>query len=377
MGNVKILHCADLHIGAAASFLGERAESRRFEALLTFERIISLARQNSVDIILIAGDLFNSNSIEGSFCDRVFEAIASIPEIKVVFAAGNHDPLSADSPFLKYKTPENLYIMGTEDDCKVFEDLGVRVYGRSFKEVYCKGSKVFSLSVPQDDFINLMCLHGDLRGDMASNYNAISAEFAQNSSMDYIALGHVHKASEILSFGKSYCAYCGCPEGQGFDELGEKGVYIGEIGKGVCNLSFVPCAKRMHLCEHIDISGCESTVAATEKVISVIREKYPDNYPENLYKIILTGNISGEVNILITEIASRLNELVYFAKVRDNTEAIIDFNILSGEKSLKGIFVKNMLAAIENADEMQKGKYKSALILGLKAFSSEVYFDEN
>ena len=41
MESVKILHCADLHIGAAASFLNERAENRRFEALLTFERIMA------------------------------------------------------------------------------------------------------------------------------------------------------------------------------------------------------------------------------------------------------------------------------------------------------------------------------------------------
>ena len=377
MGTVKILHCADLHIGAAASFLGERAESRRFEALLTFERIVSLARQNDVKIILIAGDLLNSNSIEGSFCDRIFDAIASIPEIKVVFAAGNHDPLSSDSPFLKYKIPENLYVLATNDDCKTFDDLGVRVYGRSFSEVYLKGESIFTLIPPQDNYINIMCQHGDLRGDATSNYNAISADFAEKSGMDYIALGHVHKASEVIKLGESYCAYCGCPEGQGFDELGEKGVYIGEIGKGVCDLTFVPCAKRMHLLESVDISGCDSTVSATEKIISVIREKYPDNYPENLYKIVLTGNVSADADISTTEIASRLGELVYFAKVRDKSEAIIDFELLSREKSLKGIFVKNMLSAIENADEKEKEKYKAALTLGLKAFSSEVYFDEN
>ena len=377
MQTVKILHTADIHIGAAESFLKAEASKRRFETLLTFERIITLARQNDVKIILIAGDLLNSNSSEASFCDRIFEAASSVPEIKIIFSAGNHDPLSSDSPFLKYKTPENLFILNTADDCKVFEDLGVRVYGRSFGEVYLKGENSFSLTPPQDDYINLMCQHGDLRGDSASNYNAISADFVENSGMDYIALGHVHKASEIMRFGKTYCAYCGCPEGQGFDELGEKGVYIGDIGKDICNLEFIPCAKRTHICEHIDISGCDSTISVTEKILAVLREKYPDNYPENLYKIILTGNISGDVIISIPEITSRLNELVYFAKVRDNSEAIIDFELLSHEKSLKGIFVKNMLAAIESADEAEKKKYKDALVLGLKAFSTEVYFDEN
>ena len=42
MNSIKVLHCADLHIGAEVSFLGENAEKRRFETLLTFEKIISI-----------------------------------------------------------------------------------------------------------------------------------------------------------------------------------------------------------------------------------------------------------------------------------------------------------------------------------------------
>ena len=377
MESVKILHCADLHIGAAASFLNERAENRRFEALLTFERIVALARDNGVQIMLIAGDLFHSNNIEGSFCERVFEALRSIPEIKIVFSAGNHDPLSADSPFLKYKLPENLHIMGTDDDCKTFEDLRVHVYGKSFKEVYCKGEKVFSMVPPQDDFINLMCIHGDLKSDLSSNYNPITSDFISNSGMDYIALGHVHKRTDICKIGSTFCAYCGCPEGQGFDELGEKGVYIGEVKKGGCELSFFPTAKRMHLTESVDISGCDSNLSATERIVEELKARYPDVYTENLYKIILTGNVDESADISATEIASRLDEQLYYVKVRDNTESIIDYELLAEEKSLKGIFVKNMLSAINSASEEEKDKYKTALTLGLKAFSTEVTFDEN
>ena len=45
MESVKILHCADLHIGAVVSSLGEKSESRKSEALITFENIINLARE--------------------------------------------------------------------------------------------------------------------------------------------------------------------------------------------------------------------------------------------------------------------------------------------------------------------------------------------
>ena len=98
MNTVKILHCADVHIGAAESSLGTLAESRRAETLITFEKIINLAKESQVNVLLIAGDLFNSNNVDKSFADRVFKCFASIPDVKIVYAAGNHDPLNADSP---------------------------------------------------------------------------------------------------------------------------------------------------------------------------------------------------------------------------------------------------------------------------------------
>lgn len=375
MNSVKILHTADLHIGAAESFLGARAQSRQAETLITFEKIVNLAKENNVDILLIAGDLFNSNNVEKSFIDRVFECFTSIPDIKIVVACGNHDPLSFDSPFKKYKNPKNLYVLETQDCFVEFSDINTRVYGKSFKEVYMQGDSRFSLET-DSDFINLMCIHGDLRADLGSDYNSITTEFIQNSNMDYIALGHVHKRTDVGKIGNTYLSYCGCPEGQGFDELGEKGVYFGEISKGKCELQFVPTAKRMHICENVDISGSATSTEITENVINYLKQKYPDNFSENLYKIILTGEIDEDAVISLPEITSRLNEAVYFAKVKNNTEFRVDFVALSQEKTLKGVFVKNMLARIDSAEAQEKQKLKAALDLGLKAFSGEVVYDE-
>ena len=107
MRNIKILHTADMHIGAVLSFLKHNADSRRFETLITFERIMDLAARERVQVVAIAGDLFDSNRIENRFFEAVFKKIAANPQIKVIFAAGNHDPLDAESPFLSYELPEN------------------------------------------------------------------------------------------------------------------------------------------------------------------------------------------------------------------------------------------------------------------------------
>ena len=77
------------------------------------------------------------------------------------------------------------------------------------------------------------------------------------------------------------------------------------------------------------------------------------------------------------EITARLNDFLYFAKVKNKTEVKADLELLSHEISLKGIFVKNMLGRIESAQETEKEMLKSALNLGLKAFAGEVSYDED
>ncbi len=378
MQSVKILHCADLHIGMSESFLGESAAERRFEILLTFERIIDTAKENGVDILLIAGDLFNSNDVEDVFVDRILQKFLTVPEIKIVYCAGNHDPLNTLSPLLNRKLPENLYILGTDDSCFVFDELKTRVYGKSFDEIYMKGQPSFSLVPPQDDYINIMNIHGELRSDLNSDYNSITSEFISKSGMDYIALGHIHRRTEIGKIGNTYCAYCGCPEGQGFDELGEKGVYMGEISKDKCNLVFLKLCFRMHISESINIENCKTSDEISQYILSVLKKKYGSEYGKNLYKIILTGEVEENTEISLPEIISRLSSELYFVKIKDNTEIKIDIKSLFGEKTLKGIFVKKMCEKIENAktDEEKVG-LTYALNIGLKAFKGEVNLNED
>ena len=267
--------------------------------------------------------------------------------------------------------------MGAKDDCVAFDDLRVRVYGRSFEDVYLKGEERFSIAPPDDGYINLMVLHGELRSDLNSNYNSVTAGFISQSGMDYIALGHVHKRTEPHKIGNTYYAYCGCPEGQGFDETDEKGVYIGEIGKGLCELRFVPMSKRRHICEKIDVTGLNSSAEISAAVIKQLKEKYGVEFGENLYKIELTGSIKEDFNLNLTEILSRVSDEVYFAKIKDRTELSVDTEKLAGEISLKGLFVKNMLEKIKNATDQERGELENALKLGLRAFCAEVAYNED
>lgn len=376
MNNIKLLHTADIHIGAAESFLKENSDSRRFETLLTFEKIIDLGIENKVDVIAIAGDLFDSNNIEERFITAVFEKIANASPIRVIFAAGNHDPLSADSPFLNRSLPENLYVLGTSDECITFEDLSLKVYGRSFEHNYLQGEEKFTLKT-DDGFINLLVQHGELKSDLSSDYNAITPRFVKNSGMDYIALGHVHKRTEIGKIENTAFAYCGCPEGQGFDELDQKGVYIGEIGKNHCDLKFTAVSKRLHAEEKVDISGDLTANEICDKITETLKTNYGDTWHDNLYKIELVGEIAEDTEISLEEITARLKPQVYFIKIKDRTEYKLDYEALAKEPTLKGIFIRKMLEKEAAASDIEKPLIRDALTLGLKAFTKEVKYDED
>ena len=375
MASVKILHCADVHIGATESFLGQKSRERQSETLITFEKSINLAKRQEVKLYLIAGDLFDSLGADYSYFRRVVSIIAENSEIRFIYAAGNHDPYSPANPLRQMNLPDNLYIFDTKDSVFTFDDLKVRVFGKSFGEVCQKGENEFSIKPQDDDFINIMCIHGDF-ANSASEYNPIMPKFIENSYMDYVALGHIHKKTEPKMLGGTYYAYSGCMESQGFDEAGEKGVYIGEVSKTGAELEFVPLSYRVHIRANVDVSGADSSAAAADIILKKIKEDYGEHYADNLYRITLTGKISEGTELDTKEIAVRLCENVYFAKVKDKTSVDINLELLSCEPTLKGIFVKKMLEKLNNADESEKPIIEYALSIGLKAFNSEVTFDE-
>lgn len=376
MSTVKIFHTADLHIGAEVSYLGSKATERRFEVVSVFSKIVGYCKDNNVEICLIAGDLFDSNTAAAEFAPSVFEYISSAPEVKFLYVAGNHDPLDAASPMKSSALPENLYVFGTEYEIKEFRDLGVRVIGRSFAHSSMKPCE-FNTVLPEDGFVNIMLLHADLGADKNSPYNPIGKEFIENSGVDYLALGHIHKRTGISKLGSTYLSYPGSPEGQGFDEEGVHGGYAGILSKDSCELSFVKLCRRVHRTEKIDVSSVTSSINAADIVLKKLFVTYGEGFENDLYKIILMGSLDQSITLKTAEILQILKDKLYFVKVKDRTKKAYDLDLLKNEVSLRGVFVKKMLQKIAAANETDKPIYESALYLGLGAFDSEVAYNED
>ena len=90
----------------------------------------------------------------------------------------------------------------------------------------------------------------------------------------------------------------------------------------------------------------------------------------------MTGSCENPDAISLPELSAILDSRLYFVKLKNRITQKLDLEFLSKEVSLKGIYVKKMLERIKNAETDEQKRLVDALNLGLKAFESEVAFDE-
>ncbi|NLW52744.1 MAG: hypothetical protein GXY87_05225 [Tissierellia bacterium] len=367
MRKIKIMHMADFHIGLDISFLGNQSRFRKAEVLEGFRKTCSLANENNIDIILIAGDFLESSTIEPAYIAQVKSILEKV-NAKVFIVAGNHDYISLNSPYMDEDWPANVHIFKNSWIEKVkLDDLNVDVFGASFTSTYQRESFLDSHYEIDDKKINIMVLHGDNTED--SLYNPMGISKIKDSKMRYIALGHIHKKPDLGMIGQTYFSYAGSPVGQSFNELGERSVMIIEIDQDHTSLSEMTINSKAFYREKINVSKMTSSKEAYDLIIQLISKKY-GNYQDNYYQIILEGEIEEGIYFDFDVIEQLLGNLRY-VKVIDETKVKLNYDRVRKEQSLKGIFVDKMLNLIEDAkyseDEEKVLIYERAFELGLRA----------
>ena len=90
---MRIIHCADLHLDSRLQthLNREKAKMRRDELLRNFERLAEYASGNGVEVILISGDLFDTDTVSALAANTVLAVIAAHPRIRFYYLRGNHD----------------------------------------------------------------------------------------------------------------------------------------------------------------------------------------------------------------------------------------------------------------------------------------------
>lgn len=342
MNRVKILHCADLHLGKVHA--GQHTCGDALDAL---RRICSLCREENIDFLLIAGDLFERNDTPGTLFGEVSNLLGMIAPTQVLIVAGNHDYLSPNGCYSTGRLPDNVFVFGEQLTCQVFEQQKVRVWGQSFASPHVTVSpEAITPPEKESDWIALGILHGEVCASGRSMYRPIAREWISKSGLHYLALGHQHGRTALLKEGQTIYAYSGCPQGQGFDEGGTCGVYMGTIDNAGTHLSFVPTsAYKWHVLSLSVPSGlpARERTSYQGRLDRLLLEKFGENYKKNQYKILLQGEQStGEDGWAAEQWAEVIRTVAPHAVVVDEREIPRDFAALSGEPGLRGVFVKKL-----------------------------------
>lgn len=382
MRSIKVIHCADLHLGASFASIPEKAVQRRDEQMQTFEKIIDLCNKTQADILLIAGDLFESSYVPEQLFRAVEAGFKKLKTTLVFISAGNHDPASVDSVYRTREWPDNVGLFTDETSCYELEGINVRVWGCGFTKNYETKPMAVERPLPTDGFINLMALHGEKTNrSQASQYRPVPLSFIESSGMDYIALGHTHTPTEPLRSGKTYYAYSGSPEPLGFDETGTHGVWFLRISKDSFEYDFVDLSCRRYAVDKLDISGATSQDEIAGKIQAFLSQKYGAKWKNNLYRLKLTGLLPAQLVPSLSAISARLDSGIYHIDLEDKTRVHANIEIIAKEASLRGAFVREILnqrdAFAKAKDEAGLRRCVDALNVGLRAFEGEVTLYDN
>ena len=359
---LKILHAADLHLDSAFEALSAgKAAIRRAEQRKLLAALVELAAAEAVDLVLLSGDLLDSNSAYYETGDALLRCLRQLG-VPVFIAPGNHDPYVTGSPWQRLHFPENVHIFTENAISSVFlPELNTRVYGAAFTDRR-SGPLLRGFRAAEEPGVwKLLCLHGEV--DVPNSaYNPISGDDLGVSGLDYAALGHIHQGSGLHRTGSTWYAWPGCPEGRGFDECGEKNVYLVTLDEqGDCTVKPACIATRRYEKLTVDVSDTEPLLAVNTVI--------PDDAVRDVYRITLTGETDTAPDL--NRLYRNLSEMFFELQLRDETRPRRDLWESAGEDSLRGLFLKRLRERWEKAQSAaEKQRIEQAVRWGMAALNN-------
>lgn len=262
MTPVRLALTADLHLGRSLSALPQHpADLVRQAQLDALAEICQTCREEQVDLLCIAGDLFDGVSPDPALLASVQQSFYLCPDTPVYIAPGNHDPYFPDGFWDSPNWPDHVHIVKTKNFIRVLPKLDLTLYSGAFTNQSQAQSLLDFISPVRDQkMLNLLLIHGDLvSSGSTSRYNPLPPDQLRDQGYDLILLGHRHDRTELMSFGPNcYGLYPGIPQATGFDEPGVKGFLIGHIhkeqGRVDCRLNFHPLSGPRFYGENVSLS---------------------------------------------------------------------------------------------------------------------------
>lgn len=227
----RFVHTADIHLDSPLRSLALRnkdlAELVGDASRQAFSGIIDLCLSESVDALVIAGDLYDGDQTSMKTARFLAAQMARLNEanIRVYKIRGNHDALSRISKQLVF--PDLVTIFGgrAQSVLQTAGGLDVAFHGLSFASPKAPDSLLPKYPAPQDGAVNVGIMHTSLAGAPGHDvYAPCSVAQLQGHGFDYWALGHIHARS--VHRGASTVVMPGIPQGRDINEAGEKSVTL-------------------------------------------------------------------------------------------------------------------------------------------------------
>ena len=356
---LHILHGADLHLDAPFTGLSaEQARQRRAELRELPRRLAELARERGADLVLLSGDLFDGSDPYAETAQALARALGQTG-CPVFIAPGNHDPYGPRSPYALLSWPENVHIFRTAAmEAVPLPKLGCTVWGAAFTGVSREDSPLDGFAAPRDGDVHIGVLHADVEGK--GRYAPLPESDIAASGLTYLALGHIHACSGLQRAGETAWAYPGCPEGRGFDELGEKGCLWVTVDDTTVEAEFLPLARRRYRLVEADVSQAVSPEDA-------LRSALPADARDDILRVVLTGE-SGVEGLDLAPLKALAETKCWSAQVLDRTTVRRDLWSRAEEDTLTGLFLRQMRLRLDGAaDEEERGRLEEAVRFGLAA----------
>lgn len=229
---MRFIHAADIHLDSPLTGLSAYADAPvdklRTATRDAFARLIGLAIDESVDFMIIAGDLYDGNWKDhntGLYFAKQMGRLkrAGIP---VYLLYGNHDAESEMTR--KLLLPDNVHVFDTRKASTFIHDgLNLALHGRGFKVAATTENLVATYPDPIPGKFNIGVLHTALEGNaMHASYAPCSLDELHAKGYQYWALGHVHEYS--IWRGDSVVVFPGNLQGRNIRETGPRGAVLVE-----------------------------------------------------------------------------------------------------------------------------------------------------
>lgn len=247
---MKFIHFADAHLDSpfrGLSFLPSKEFNQIYQAAdQSLTNIVDLALKEDVDLVLIAGDTFDSSTPSPRAQLFFAEQIKRLTDknIQVVMIFGNHDHMRQEdllvnaSPYFKLLGNEEKVEQATFKTKTGFE---YDIAGFSYLNNHITHDMLqFFPEKGQNYTFGLM--HAQVKDLAKNDYAPFVVRDMQNLNYDYFALGHIHARNNLSE--QPLIVYPGNIQGRHINEMGEKGCYLGEIDESTrkTSIQFVPTA---------------------------------------------------------------------------------------------------------------------------------------